>query len=303
MNDDLDPSRMLASAALDTEVDADERARVDASPELREEVELYRSIGHQIRQVEVPSSSRESAVFAALAVFDERPAEVAGATASVASLDERRRVQQAWLGRLGRVTGGLAAAAVVAVVGVAALKSGSGDSKKSSSTIAVFDQTAASAAKSAPNVESAAGGAPDAAPTAAAATTTAGATDTTASGEATSAINQTAPIDPWAAAPSFTSPEELRSYAASVSAPSSTAPAQSSDARPIDTTAGTTSAASAASPSPPTTLAACATITNASLVPAYYGGQRVYLLRDDAAALLRVLEPTTCAVILTVPLG
>lgn len=303
MTDDLDPSRLLASAALDNEVDADDRARVEASPELRQEMEQYRTIAAEMRSVEVLASSRESAVAAALAVFDElandRPVVATGAVtppASLASMRARRR--QLWLGRIGS---GLAAAAVVAVVGIAALRSGSGEDKKSATTVAVVDQASGAVPASAAKSQSAdaslstpSAQAPNVAGSSSAATAT------------TAAAAETVPVDPWVGAPSFTNPEELLAYAGARPGPSSTAAATAaSTAVPAgggvaDTTAGTT--AGTATPAP-VTLAACAAPAGGSLVPVFYGGQRAYLERDDAAGLLRVLNPDNCAEIFSVPLG
>ena len=293
MTDDLEPSRLLASAALDDEVDADERARVESSPELQHELETYRHIAAQLCDVEVPALGRDSAIVAALAAFDElhapatmdaATAATAATTAAVVSLHDRhRRRQQLWVGR---VAGGMAAAAVVAVIGVAALNSGSGDDKKSSSTVVVFDQSAATAAKSAPGAN---------------ATLSSAAATETMPNIATGTGGATATTDPWFAAPSFTNPEELRAYA--LVAPSSTVTADTTADTTAATTATSMAATTAAEAAPvPTPFATCLPPSSVSVVPAFYAGQRVYLLRDEVAGMLRVLDPATCAEILAVPL-
>ncbi len=309
MTDDLDPSRLLASAALDDEVDAAERAHVESSPELLHDLETYRTIAAELRDVEVPAPGRDLAIAAALAAFDEVMV-VAAATAAVAStafpaaaspaaaspaaaspavdvvsLQDRRRRRLLWTGR---VAGGMAAAAVVAVIGVAALNSGTGDDKRSSSTVAVLEQSSATAAKSAPQADatlsSAAAAATETMPNIAAAT--GGASDAT---------------DPWLGAPSFTNPDELRTYALVASSSTVTADTAANPAAetPADTTAASTAAQAAPVPSP---LATCLPNSPATVTAAFYAGQRVYLLRDEVAGLLRVLDPATCDEILTVPL-
>ena len=304
MTDDLDPSRLLASAALDDEVDAAERAHVESSPELLHDLETYRTIAAELRDVEVPAPGRDLAIAAALAAFDEVKV-VAAATAAVAStafpaaaspaaaspavdvvsLQDRRRRRLLWTGR---VAGGMAAAAVVAVIGVAALNSGTGDDKRSSSTVAVLEQSSATAAKSAPQADatlsSAAAAATETMPNIAAAT--GGASDAT---------------DPWLGAPSFANPDELRTYALVASSSTVTADTAANPAAetPVDTTAASTATQAAPVPSP---LATCLPNSPATVTAAFYAGQRVYLLRDEVAGLLRVLDPATCDEILTVPL-
>ena len=70
MTDTPDTSRLLASAALDNEVTADERAQVDASESLTAEVATYRALRRDLAEVDVPSDVREAGIAAALAVFD-----------------------------------------------------------------------------------------------------------------------------------------------------------------------------------------------------------------------------------------
>ena len=126
MNDDVQPSDtpsdelVAVSAILDGTATADERALVEASPELGGLVDELRTHRQAIVEVEVPDAVRESAIAAALAAFDELHvaaaplAAAAVAPANVVSLDRRRRMYR-------RVTGA-AAAVIVVVVGVAALE-------------------------------------------------------------------------------------------------------------------------------------------------------------------------------------
>lgn len=290
MTDDLDPSRLLASAALDNEITPDERAQVEASPALRNEVQVYRMIAAELRAVEVPVAARESAMTAALAAFAELPTDVAAepavsvpaaaagtaaagtATAGrVVSLHARRQRQSRWLG-------GAAAAAVVGILGLAAIKAdiGGSDSKSASlATTAAFDQEAAgTAAKAAPDV-----------PLAGAAMSTAAAAETVAL------------ADPWAAAPSLTTAAELVSFARTLPASLPGSAATTAEAT-TDNTATVLPAAG-----PVADDGACTTPTGTVAVPVTYLGQQVYVLRDDAAGVVRVLDPYTCAETATVALG
>lgn len=117
MDDDL---IILASAYLDGEATPDERARVEADPELLDEVERLRTARATMidaRWFERPrDDAREAAITAALAACDMPATEVAVATAAVGPAHrprvvafERRRAYTRWLS---------AAAAVVAVLGL-----------------------------------------------------------------------------------------------------------------------------------------------------------------------------------------
>src|SRR5262249_31778495 len=99
----LDPARLLASADLDNETTADERAQVEASPALVEEREFYRDLRARLRVGEPSEATREAAIASALGVFDgeHQPVAVAAAmtapAAEVVSLEHRRRRQYRWL--------------------------------------------------------------------------------------------------------------------------------------------------------------------------------------------------------------
>ncbi|MDP2292249.1 MAG: hypothetical protein Q8M22_13750 [Actinomycetota bacterium] len=125
MNDDeLSPSHELASGYLDGQLDADERAQVEASPELVELVESFRLVRAQLAEVPpAPATARDAALAAALAEFDQRGLPPRAA-APVVSLASRRR----WPAAL------MSAAAAVVLLGVAgiAVFGPSGDDEMSS---------------------------------------------------------------------------------------------------------------------------------------------------------------------------
>ena len=348
MTDDLDPTRLLASAALDNEVTADERAQVAASESLTAAMETYAGLRDEIAAVDVPATSRESAIAAALAVFDaiqagtDTPAAAAAAplaastvtvstqSANVISLHVRRQRQYRWVG-------GIAAAAVVAVLGVAVInRSKSGDDKQSAATVAsprteTFDSTAKETgeAASTPQIEATGGQAP--APAAAATTATTvpplGASDsgqappsTAASAETTEAAVDSAadtPPDPWATAQAFNNVPDVRAYAlapgsplASPSIASAETTAESTAATgATETTAAssTGSASTTTAPTPPPFSTAptgspygCDT-AGLSFVPIVFLGERALLVRDDARGQFEIVDATTCEVRVSFP--
>ena len=152
MNDDeLPMSAETASAYLDGELDAAERASAAADPDTMAMVESFTQVRDALGEgAPVDDRVRTAALAAALTEFDvihAAPA-VAPAQASapgrVIALHHRRM-------RAYRVLTGLAAAAIVVVVGLAALHSGS-DSKASSGTqprVLADESAALPAAKSA----------------------------------------------------------------------------------------------------------------------------------------------------------
>lgn len=137
MNDDL---TLLASAYLDGDASADERARVEGDPALLAEVERLRSVRILVGDVEPPSISvREAQLATALDIWDRLPepertgarrdatpagvdaAAVAGAasvTISTAPTGRRRSTSTRWLT-------GAAAALVLVLAGGVALQLGS----------------------------------------------------------------------------------------------------------------------------------------------------------------------------------
>lgn len=118
MNDD---QLLLASAYLDGDVDAAERARAEADPEVMAEVDRLRSVQTALRDVGAPDPlRREQALDAALAAFADEPAPAAVPPPPPVPLP--RRQQRSWWG------GVLAAAAalVVVVAGVVVLRGAGG---------------------------------------------------------------------------------------------------------------------------------------------------------------------------------
>lgn len=144
----LSPDHELASAYVDGQASAPERAQVEASPELLALVQSYRTVRASMQAVPpAPAAARTAALSAALAEFDGLGATTSGETvtplAPVAPVApprpnvvpfERRR-------RWNRV---LAAAAAVAIVGVAGVAlagmfGASSDDSASSGTILSAD--------------------------------------------------------------------------------------------------------------------------------------------------------------------
>lgn len=135
MNPRPDPDH-LASAYLDGELTADERALVEASPDLMRLVEAMRSVRTALRHVPVEQLHRSGAVQAALAEYDRRvgPTGSPVAPASPVSLDQRRRLRLQ-----SRVLAAAAAVLLVGVVGVSVL----GNDEQSVDTSGAASRTAA----------------------------------------------------------------------------------------------------------------------------------------------------------------
>ena len=115
MNDD---QRLLASAALDGAVTTEERARAEADPEVRAEIERLRAVRDQLRADVAPDPA------AAGGVDRRRPRGVRRAAATVSPLPRRRRSTAR---RRARWLAPLAAAAAVVVIVVGAVVAGGGD--------------------------------------------------------------------------------------------------------------------------------------------------------------------------------
>ncbi|MFM2078338.1 MAG: hypothetical protein RJA49_2228, partial [Actinomycetota bacterium] len=102
-DDSLSPDHELANAYLDGHVDAQERARVESSPELLALVASYQALRARVAAVPPASdAAREAAVAAALAAIP-----LVAPPPNVVSLERRR-----W-------SRGLTAAAAVVLLGVA----------------------------------------------------------------------------------------------------------------------------------------------------------------------------------------
>ncbi len=122
----------LASAYLDGEATAHERAMVEASPELLALVASFRQVRDTLGQVPAaPVAQRDTAIAAALAEFD-RPATVPAAPSNVVPFARRQR----W----SKVIGVAAAVMLMGVVGVAAVNSFKGSDDSQSSSTAGDDQ-------------------------------------------------------------------------------------------------------------------------------------------------------------------
>jgi hypothetical protein len=135
MNDDVQPSdtpsdELLAvSASIDGVATADERAIVEASPELSALADELRANARSVAQVDVPPTARESAMTAALAAFDHLNDAVPAAAATptnVVSIGRRRT----WY----RAITGAAAALLLVVGGVAAIRASDGSDSDDAST-------------------------------------------------------------------------------------------------------------------------------------------------------------------------
>lgn len=118
MNDhDPTPEQELASAYLDGDVTAVERAHVESTPELQALVASMREVKMLVASVPVASAAvREVALTSALAQFD-----AIGSGSNVISLDSRRRWPT-------RVMSAAAAVVLLGVVGISVLQS-PGDDK------------------------------------------------------------------------------------------------------------------------------------------------------------------------------
>jgi hypothetical protein len=203
MNDD---QRLLASAVLDGDVTADERARADADPEVVAEVERLRRTRDAVRVVDPPDTDRrEAAIAAALAAFD-RPERVT--TPPRPSGDGRRH----------RWFGPLAAAAAIAVIAVGAVVAGrdrGGDDDLSTAEDAV-EQSAAGAQ---PTLDRQANAIPapaeDEASGAIAADTDATTATRAPNAPASPGDDEVQEATPTVAAVTLASPEELAAFATS----------------------------------------------------------------------------------------
>jgi negative regulator of sigma E activity len=160
MNDDELPIHAeVASAYLDGELDETERATAAADPHVMTLVDSFTRLRDGLGRVEpVVDSTRTAAMAAALAEFDAvramPPAAVhAPALGRITSLWSRRRVY--------RVVTSFAAAAVVVVIGIAALNSTGSDQKTSSlATVAPASADAAAGLPSSKSADTTAAAAP-----------------------------------------------------------------------------------------------------------------------------------------------
>ncbi len=118
--DPATPELELASAYLDGDVTADERAQVDASPELLASVASLRGVATAIAAVAAPSAAtRDAGIGSALAEFDSLH------NSNVVALAGRRRWPT-------RVLSAAAAVVLLGVVGISVLHNNSDDHKSES---------------------------------------------------------------------------------------------------------------------------------------------------------------------------
>ncbi len=158
MNDD--DLTLLASAYLDGDVSADERARVDDDAELVTEVERLRSVRALLGDIEPPTiSTREAQLAAALGVWDRLPdtertgarrdvtpvgidgAAVAGAASVTAATPLSRKRRPSRSTSTGWLTGAAAALVLVLAGGVALQLSSANDTDEASTADAQVDDT------------------------------------------------------------------------------------------------------------------------------------------------------------------
>ena len=232
-DDDLTTNAELASAYLDGELDATERADVSDDPTTMALVRSFDRVRTELRSaVPIDDTARTSALAAALSEFDSvhssAAPQVAATPATVTTLRSHRRV------RAYRVIQGLAAASIVVVVGLAALNASRGNDTPSSASERTLAANASPAAESPvlKSTESASGGATAA--TSAPAATIAAAADSSAGGLPT--------IDSADALTEYVAGFELGRNAAPAAgvpapAPSSTTPAASQAATADQTSA------------------------------------------------------------------
>ncbi|MEO8267993.1 MAG: hypothetical protein ABI706_21020 [Ilumatobacteraceae bacterium] len=264
INEDLPHSAESASAFLDGELAASERAAAGADPEIMATVESFTRVRAVLSDVEpVADGTKASAIAAALAEFNVLRAPASrtatpAAAATVISLQSRRL-------RVYRVVMGVAAAAVV-VVAIAALGSIRGEDAKSSSSA-----TQPPAAEALPQLKVAA-------------------TAAAAAGGAPSAQSSEASL------PTVDSPAELQEFAASAASgdlAAATSPARAGTAAPA-----------VAQPSPsdgPFSQAACINSDQVVLGDISYQGTPAYAVRNITTGALQALDATDCHVLVEAP--
>jgi hypothetical protein len=265
-DDDVSVRAEAASAYLDDELDAAERASTSADPEAMALVESFTQLRQALGELApVADEVRAAALSAALAQFDVRQNVLATAPARVTRLPTR------WQ-RAYRVLGGAAAAAVIAVLLVAALNSAKGSDTKSSSTVGPD-------AAGSQRVEMPAGSAAMApgATTAAAGTAALGAASTKMAAAALPAVNSSG---------------DLAQYASSFAADSVAAPQAAAGASPAPTELVPVPAL------PPTS---CLASTDTVLGPISVFGAPAWAVRDTSTGVVRAIDATDCHLLLRSP--
>jgi transcription termination factor Rho len=275
-NEDLPPNAELASAYLDGELDTTERAAAAADAGVMEVIDSFARVRAAIGEVEpAAANSKDAAIAAALAEFDaiHATSSPSGAAPKVISLQSRHQ-------RAYRVLTGVAAAIVIAVVGIAALNARGqvdNDSASSATVAPAADQAGSPELKTA--TESAAA--------ATAADGTAAASDAGASTESATA-----------AVPSIDTAAGLQQFAQSVEA----------DSRPVAAPAGTAAPVGTAAPAADQATAAggdaapsCLTSDQISLGLIVFQGTFAFAVRDTSTGALLAIADTDCRVLIEVP--
>ena len=263
-NEDLPQSAESASAYLDGELAATERAAAAADPEVMATVESFTRVQAVLSEVTPAADGTKAAAFAAaLAEFDalRAPAIRTATPATAISMHSRRL-------RVYRAAMGVAAAAVV-VVAIAALGSNGEDAKSSSSAT----QPPTAAADALPQLKVAADTAAPAATAAAAA-------------------GGGSPQSSEAALPAIDSPAELQQFAANAASGDLAAAASPAPA-------GTAAPAVAAAPESGGTFSQLACISSDQVVlgDISYQGTPAYAVRNIATGALQALDAIDCRVL------
>jgi len=266
MSDDQLPTRAeLASAYLDGELEAAEGATVASDPDGMAMVDSFARIRTELNTAQpVDDAARSAAVAAALAEFDLRHDTTSGG-AVVTPLQSRRP-------RGYRVLTGVAAAVVIAVVGIAALKASSGNNENDSSAAVAPAETAEPPQLKVAAADNAAGG-------------TAAPSGTVAAGSASieSAVTSL---------PEINSKEELQAFAAAFQGgPTAAAPAP----------AATTASAATPEVADSSTQPACVTAGETELGRIVYRGTVAVVVRVDTTGIVEAMNSTDCTVLETAP--
>ncbi len=268
MNDDLPMNAEMASAYLDGELDAADRATAAADPDTMALVDSFAQISTALGEIgPVDGSTRTAAMAAALAEFDAihgAPAATpagAPASASVTSLQSRRL-------RRYRLITGAAAAAVAVVVGVAALNA-SRDADESLSS-ATEIPAAADAAAELPTEKS---------------------TDTAAVEQTTAAAGAVFADSATAVPPEIGDKAALAQYASDLDAARSSLPALSS------TTASPPVAAPELSAAAAIALPDCLVANQIVLGPITFQGTPAFAIRDSVDGTVQAIDAVDCRVL------
>ena len=270
-HEDLPLSAELASAYLDGELDAHERAAAGADPEVLAAVDSFIRVRAALNDTDpVIVSTRNAAISAAMAEFDAlratNDATKSAAGAIVTPLQSQRM-------RTYRVVAGFAAALVVGVVALSAINSSGGSNNDLSSSA-----TAAPTADAVPTLKATADtGVPAA---------TDGAFDAAGSAEATAA-----------AIPAIDSREALQEYAASVELQATTA----APAAPESSAAATVGDDRAPAAGGSETPVSCISSDQSVLGFIFYRGTPAVAVRNTTTGALQAIADTDCRVLDEVP--